>query len=97
MRYLLIILLFTGCALEQAPITPAVPIHPNKDCLLPDGCHLFGFSRIFLEVDHEDFDAYLVYDGHIQVWLPKSEVIRISDDEFFVPDWLIEQEGLTKN
>lgn len=46
-------------------------------------------------------DAYLLDDGDIEVWIPKSQIDNLDDDweiedtiEMEIPEWLAEQKGL---
>jgi len=47
-----------------------------------------------LEYRHETAMAYLVHDGHKDVWLPKSLVEYDGKDIFTMSEWLAKREGL---
>ncbi len=47
-----------------------------------------------LEYRHETALAYLVHDGHKDVWLPKSLVEYDGQSIFTMPEWLGKREGL---
>lgn len=48
-----------------------------------------------LEYRHETARAYLVHDGHQDVWLPKSLVEYDERDKVFtMPEWLAQKNGL---
>uniref|UniRef100_A0A6H1ZY07 Uncharacterized protein n=1 Tax=viral metagenome TaxID=1070528 RepID=A0A6H1ZY07_9ZZZZ len=50
------------------------------------------------EIRKETDNAYLVFDGINEVWLPKSQIVEMNhekgpDYEFIIPEWLaIEKE-----
>jgi hypothetical protein len=51
------------------------------------------------ELKVETEDAYLVFDGRYEVWLPKEEVlicrcVRGTDWEFVIPQGLALEEGI---
>lgn len=54
------------------------------------------------ELRHETDKAYLVYDGAVEVWIPKSQCQearqvggkRSCDWEFTIPAWLAEEKGI---
>ena len=50
-----------------------------------------------VEIRHETALAYLVHDGHRDVWLPKS-LIEVSEEPgqciVTLPEWLAKREGL---
>ena len=39
-------------------------------------------------------DAYLVSNGKVEIWLPKSQATDNEDGTFDVEDWLAYKEGL---
>ena len=47
-----------------------------------------------VEIRHETANAFLVHDGHRDVWLPKSQTERNSDGTFTLPEWLAKEKGL---
>lgn len=50
-----------------------------------------------VEIRHETALAYLVYDGHRDVWLPKSQC-EVSEERgaaiVTLPEWLAQKTGL---
>jgi hypothetical protein len=38
--------------------------------------------------------AWLLYDGKIEVWVPKSQAEKNSDGTFTMPEWLAKEKGL---
>lgn len=46
------------------------------------------------ELRHETDLAYLLFDGIIEVWIPKSLVEYDGHGTFTLPEWLAKQEGL---
>lgn len=54
------------------------------------------------ELRHETDNAYLVYDGADEVWIPKSQCReakkvggkRSCDWEFIIPEWLAIEKGI---
>lgn len=47
-----------------------------------------------LELRHETALAYLVHDGHRDVWLPKSMVEYDGETIFTMPEWLAQKKEL---
>ena len=47
-----------------------------------------------LEYRHETGLAYLVHDGHKDVWIPKSLCEYDGKNIFTMPEWLAKREGL---
>lgn len=45
------------------------------------------------DLKHETDDAYLVYDGEKEVWLPKS-LTEQEGDIFIIPEWLAIREDI---
>jgi len=60
-------------------------------------------TELTVEIERETAAAYLVHDGNISVWLPKSLIYRIeildspTPEEFrkiTIPEWLALKKGL---
>ena len=59
----------------------------------PNSIEFYGELKVETE------DAYLVFDGEYEVWLPKEEVlvcrcVRGADWEFIIPQGLASAEGI---
>jgi hypothetical protein len=55
--------------------------------------------EIACEVRAETAKAYLIYDGKIEVWVPKSQVTDYSEEKgkitsIFLSEWLATEKGL---
>ena len=50
--------------------------------------------EIFAEVTTETDLAWLINDGHVEVWIPKSRCTYNNKDMFIVPEWLAIDKGL---
>ncbi len=50
--------------------------------------------NLALEYRYQTALAYLVHDGHKDVWLPKSLVEYDDKTTFTMPEWLAKREGL---
>lgn len=52
------------------------------------------------EIKWETDNAYLVFDGDNEIWIPKSQVKekrrigRDGDYEFTIPEWLAKEKGI---
>ena len=53
------------------------------------------------EIKHETDNAYLVFDGANEVWIPKSQIqecrqldSKHNDFEFTIPFWLAKDKGI---
>ncbi len=56
--------------------------------------------EITCDVLRETEQAYLVHDGNVEAWIPKSQVSDESENlgeitSIFIPEWLAEKAGLT--
>lgn len=56
--------------------------------------------EIDVEIHAETDLAYLVYDGKVEVWIPKSQITDYSEERgvitsIFISEWLATQKGLT--
>ena len=49
---------------------------------------------IAAEVRRETDKAWLIFDGHREVWLPKSQCEANPDKTFTMPEWLANEKGL---
>lgn len=49
---------------------------------------------IAAQLRHETVNAYLVYDGKQEVWLPKSQCEYDGKHIFTMPEWLAKTKGL---
>jgi hypothetical protein len=45
------------------------------------------------EIRAETKLAYLLFDGNVQEWVPKSQVEDNGDGTFTMPQWLAEEKG----
>lgn len=55
--------------------------------------------EITVEVRRETDNAYLVYDGKAETWVPKSQVSDYCEEKgritsIFIPEWLALDKGL---
>jgi hypothetical protein len=53
---------------------------------------------VCVEVNHETDSAYLVTDGFMEDWIPKSQIIDETEHEdgcitFVIPEWLALEKG----
>lgn len=49
--------------------------------------------NIDAELIHETEMAFLIDDGNVREWVPKSQVEDNGDGTFSVPDWLAKDKG----
>ncbi len=52
---------------------------------------LYDFAA---EKRHETDDAFLVFDGSQEIWLPKSMTEENGDGTFTIPAWMAEEKGI---
>jgi hypothetical protein len=55
--------------------------------------------EVAVEVRRETDRALLVYDGKVEVWIPKSQISDQSEtngkiESIFIPEWLATDKGL---
>lgn len=55
--------------------------------------------EIAVEIHAETEKAFLIFDGNIECWIPKSQVTDYCDDNgtitsIFINEWLAEEKGL---
>jgi hypothetical protein len=51
-------------------------------------------TDVAAEVRRETEHAWLIFDGAVEVWLPKSLVENNGDGTFTLPEWLATEKGL---
>lgn len=51
-------------------------------------------TDIACEVRRESERAWLIFDGSVEVWLPKSLAEDNGDGTFTLPEWLATEKGL---
>jgi hypothetical protein len=58
------------------------------------GARRARLTDIACQVRRETERAWLIFDGSVEVWLPKSQVENNGDGTFTLPEWLATEKGL---